>query len=258
MVSYRAMLLALLIPSTVPTHAQNAGRVYLGENMAAKFESAHIVRGINGDYSLIEFLGYKTLRHELINSRDTFFAQRLGLIWHAKSIIVSNIDARAVFAKNNDSCIIDYSTRIDKLRHGRSALVSMVNLFSKRQDKNFQDEPDTALSYMRSQGTIRYNNHDAAFLYSMEYKNKLTPAGWLVLNGDTLHITQIKYQYGGKGNKEKAYSLSGKSFLLTKNNTVYAALDQSDDAAKVYLYKQLTHPKKLVIAAYLFIILCYQ
>ena len=43
-----------------------------------------------------------------------------------------------------------------------------------------------------------------------------------------------------------------------KNDTIYAALDQSYLPDTVFIYSNLPEDEKLVIAAYLFIVACYQ
>ena len=107
MVSGRTILLILLIRAGLDSQAQNIGRIYLGDDMATKFDEGYIIRN-KGDYSFFEFLGCQTLWHEMISDDIIENTQRDGIILEAKSTITTIINARAAFAKNNDSCIIDY------------------------------------------------------------------------------------------------------------------------------------------------------
>lgn len=239
-------------------HAQPKRSIYLGDDMAAKFDAGSMSRDIDLDYSFFKFLGYQTLWHGMLSNSTIESTQRDGIILTAKSTNTTIINASAAFAKNNDSCIIDYQARIDNVRHGRSAALSVLNLFSKWEYKLRQPEPYTTIGYVQSQGVIRHNNEDASFLYSISYKNKMIPNGWLVLHGDTLYCKPVTQQYKRKGKLKKARYLFLTGFMLIKNDTIYAAIDQSNLPDTAYIDNQLTEAEKLVIAAYLFIVACYQ
>ena len=179
---------ALLLYIIIDSNAQTIGHIYINDSVTAKFDMAIMNRDINGDYSFFQFLGYHTLWHQLLKDTTIEIINRDGIVLTAKSTLTSSVNAKACFGKNNDSCIIDYEVQIDKIRNGRSATVSIMNLFSKRSDKMRQPEPDTTLNHILSYGTISHNNEDAPFSYSLSYKNKMIPTGWPVLHGDTLFL----------------------------------------------------------------------
>ena len=199
------IVFVIVFQPTTEINAQHIKGIYLGDDdVATKFDIASMNVAAGDSYPFFDFLGYETLWYEM--QHDTTFenTQRAGVILTAKSTITHNINFRAAFGRNDDSCIIDYEVRTDKIRNGRSAATSILNLFSKREDKNPQSEPDTTISHIQSQGIIRHNEDSAAFFYSLSYKNKMIPNGWLVLHGDTLFCKPVAQEYKRKGKIKKA------------------------------------------------------
>jgi len=248
--SFLFLLVATLI------NAQGGRYIYLGDDMATKFESGNIIRD-SFDYSFIHFLGYQTIRQELLKDTENSIVNREGIILTAKSTITSSINAQADFGSADDSCAILYKTTIQRVRNGRSASVSIANLFSRSSEKVRQPEPSITVQSIQSEGVISHRGSDNSFYYTSVPKNKLGRLGWLVVGGDTLEVRPVKQQITKRGKIKKAQYYYPSGLLIMKGDGVYAAIEQNQYHQIIYMNRQLAEPDKLVIASYLFIIACY-
>jgi hypothetical protein len=261
---YRVMIIAVLfLSSAMISHAQASRRIYLGDDMATKFDSGMIRRSVVGRYSFFEFLGYQTLWHTS-NSSDNEVINQEGLVVNANSTITTTITGTAGFGENNDSCTIEYKISIGKTRSGRSATVSIFNLLSKKENRLPQDDPVTSVDHVQSKGIIFSNDQKADFLYGIGLAGIFkTPYGWLILDGDTLYTKPITAQMNRRKKLKNPNYLLPSGLLLMKGDSIYAAIDQYSNPNAgyrypntIYIFKQLAENKKLIIAAYFFSVTC--
>ena len=231
-------------------------KLYLGDD-ASRYLSGPVTSIIGGDSAHISFLDYRTCSHQLATAGSSEDVKRAGVVLTAKSILITTIEASAVFGNTTDSSTIAYKTVISRVRNGRSALTSISNLLSKKADKTPQREPDTTLQNILSEGRIILHDEIFPFSYHFNFNNNHDSRGWLILGGDTLfarNITGIKDEKGNTANPKSAYV---PGVELVKNNTVCAVYEQGYATGKVHLLKQLAQKEKDIIAAYFFIAACY-
>ncbi len=65
-----------------------------------------------------------------------------------------------------DSCSILYKTTIQRVRNGRSAALSITNLFSRSSEKVRQPEPSITVQSIQSEGII---SHSGAIILSITH-----------------------------------------------------------------------------------------
>jgi hypothetical protein len=122
--------LCLSISLAVVASAQSKWKLYLGSGQDSLFEKSDIIRNIGGDYSFFDLAGFHTYRHELIQADSGKNMDRAGLVLAAKTTSTFGMNGEAVFGINNDTCLIVYKAQIDRVTHGRSAALSILNLVS--------------------------------------------------------------------------------------------------------------------------------
>ena len=237
--------------------------VYLDSNADSLFISGKISRQGHWVGAWVDFLGYHTFTHHLINSSGSEKVKLDGLILNKRSIITDSTDAYAVFGNETYNCRLQYRSVIEKIRNGRSALTSISNFYStlKGQKIDKQPEPEISLRDVSAWGNIILEGQPSAFYYNWHYKSgeavRDINNGWLVLNGDTIIVSQAinLVDDNGKSIKQKSNAFYRGGFELVKNNITYGAFDQY--YSQVYIRKQLTEKEKKLIVAYFFIIACF-
>ena len=246
----------LFLSAATLINAQGGRYIYLGDEMVTRFESGSIIRD-SFDYSLIHFLKYQTIRQELLKDTENSIVNRDGIILAAKSTITSSVNAQADFGNTDDSCAILYKTTIQRVRNGRSAALSITNLFSRSGEKVRQPEPSITVQSIQSEGVFSHSGSNNPFFYTSAPKHKSGALGWLELNGDTLDVRPATQQITKRGKVKKAHYYNSPGLLIMKGDGVYAAIEQNQYHQIIYMNRQLAEPDKLVIACYLFIIACY-
>jgi len=236
--------------------AQKKRNIYLGTGMDTLFEKCtHEDKYNDKNYLLAELFGYHTFRHEPVIATNNQEINRDGLLLAAKRTENLGIKAEAVFGKDDMTCFVTYDAVIEKITIGRSALVSIVNLFSKEEDKSPQEDPSSHLRRIKVTGKISMNETVVDFVYENNLKKDYRLAGLsgkLWYRGDSLSIQPLKTYNNKRGNKKKGFI----GFSLTKGNTVYAAADTFNDFT-IYLRRSLGEEERLLISAYLFVIISY-
>jgi hypothetical protein len=259
----RVMIIAVLfLSSTMKSYAQ-VRRIYLGDDMTTKFDSGMIRKSVAGDNAFFEFSGYQTRRHTS-NSSDKEVINRPGVFLNANSTLTTTITGTAGFGKNNDSCSIEYTIGIGQTKNGRSATVSLINLFSKEENRSPQNDPVISVDYVESCGTIFSNDKSANFLYGIRFAGLFKMSyGWLILDGDTLYTRPVTTQVNRRKKLKKPNYQLPSGLLLMKGDSIYAAIDQYGNPNAgyyypntAYIFKQLAEYKKLIIAAYFFDVTC--
>ena len=246
----------LLLLTAIVINAQRRRYIYLGDNMATKFQSGNFLRD-PVDNSFINFLEYQTLRQLLLKDTENSITNRLGIILTAKSTITSSVNAHADFGNTYDSCSIFYETTIQRVRNGRLAALSIINLFSRSSEKVRQPDPYVTIRSIQSEGDISHSGKHNPFYYTTAPEHKLSSLGWLALNGDTLVLRPATQQITKRGKVKKAHNYYPSGLVLTKDDFVYAVIEQNLYHHIIYMNRQLAESEKLVIASYLFIIACY-
>jgi hypothetical protein len=231
--------------------AQSDRRIWLGEDILTKFESGPMIRD-SSDRFVSMFLLYHVSRLEFSPDTAIETTNRDGLVLKARSITSTRIGGEAVVNNSDDSCHVEFNTIIERVRHGRSATLSLLNLFSGKGDTP-QEEPYHTNNHVSSSGTILFHTEKTVFIYTINYsKDRIKPAGWLVLHGDTLYIKPVTAQVKlPKGKIKKPDYTSPAGLLLLKGGSVVAAIDQETSPLTAYIARYLSEADKLVIAAFL-------
>ena len=76
-------------------------------------------------------MGYRTFRHGPVTHTSSEDINRAGLVLPAKRTENLVVKAEAIMGKNDNTCFIVYDAAIEKITKSRSALISVMNLFSK-------------------------------------------------------------------------------------------------------------------------------
>ena len=234
----------LLLLTAIAMNAQRRRYIYLGENMSTKFQLGNILRD-SIDNSTINFLEYQTLRQLLLKDTENSTVNRVGIILTAKSTITSSVNAQADFGNAYDSCSIIYKTTVQRIRNGRSAALSIINLFSSSSEKVRQPDPYITIQSIESEGAISHSGKDNPFYYTTAPEHKLSSLGWLVLNGDTLVLRPVTQQITRRGKIKKAHHYYPSGLSIMKDHFVYAAIEQNLYHHIIYLNRQLTESDKL-------------
>jgi hypothetical protein len=236
--------------------AQPKEEIYLGPDQSIRYQSCDILKA-RIEYPLISFFNYKTFKHHRdYNSSGPFQDReinRLGLILNAKSTDITSEFIQASFG-NLDTAEIYYKFQKHEITRGRSALTSILNLFSKEKDP--QDEPYTYTGLVESTGSIRTRFDSATFLYAKDRYHKHGNAGWIISAGDTLHISPIEKRLKRGKIKKRGLSLPS-AFVIKKNESIIAAFDNHNNPPIAYFSLELDAAKKLLLAAYIFIAASY-
>jgi len=246
----------LLLFTVIAINAQRRRYIYVGDNMQTKFQSGNILRD-PVDNSFINFLEYQTLRQLLLKDTENSKVEREGIILPAKSTITSSVNAQADFGNKYDSCSIIYKTTVQRIRNGRSAALSIINLFSGSSEKVRQPDPSITIQSIQSEGAISHGGKDNHFFYTSAPEHKSVALGWLLSNGDTLEVRPVTQQITKRGKVKKAHHYYPSGLLIMKDGFVYAAIEQNLYHHIIYLNRQLSASEKLIVASYLFIIACY-
>ncbi len=233
--------------------------IYLGDNANSHYESANIVTNITDTYPYVDFLGYHTMRYESLKDSFVENVKLAGLVLSAKSILVDQKKAAAVFGNETDSCILQYDVTKEQTRNGRSATLSVLNLFSKKENKVPQHEPEISMKDIASTGTIHFHDQSAAFYYKHRFDKNPQHEGWLVLNKDTIMIRPVNNVTDETGKIIKPHKNFTGGFELIKAGITYAAFDCNNSGTRqFFILKQADQIEKNTIAAYLFIVACDQ
>lgn len=255
------LLKNLLLPGIVlffvtVSSAQKNRNIYLGPGMDTLFEmGSYEKKYTDKDYILLKLLGYQTFSHGPVIETSKENINRPGLLLPAKRTETLGIRAEAVIGTNDHTCLIIYDAAIEKITKGRSAFISVMNLFSKEEDKSPQEEPSSHLRKIKVTGKFSLNDTIVDFVYENNFNRDYHLGGlsgkvWY--RGDSLSLQPLKTYRNKKGKKRKGFI----GFSITKSHIIFAAADTYNDFT-FYLNKTLREEEKLVVSAYLFIIFCY-
>ena len=253
-------LLPALCFSYVITKAQTGFTIYLGDDMFTRYDTAKVYSDSAQEYPSIHIINWNTLRHGPLKKDTALTQNRIGIVLTAKATTDYDATAMAVFGNDKDSAIINYQNKIETITHGRSALISISNLFAKNEDKHWQADPWDEKIETRLQGTIQTATKQSSFYYFLNTKkDRDITDGWLSLDNDTLHLyrsAQEKKIKTGKIKKTSHYFITG--IQLMKGETCIAAMDYNYRPQVFYIAKDLKQEDKLLITTYFFLLAAYE
>jgi len=250
------ILIGTLLFYVTIAEAQKKRNIYLGPGMDTLFDRCTFERKYNDkNYLLLELLGYHTVRHDPVIATNKPETNRDGLLLAAKRTENLGIKAEAVFGKDDMTCFVVYEAAIEKITNGRSALVSILNLFSNEADKSPQDDPSSHIRKVKVSGKISLNETIVDFEYTDNFNKDYLlggASGKLWYRGDSLSLQPLKTYKNKNGINKKGFI----GFSLTKGNTICAAADTYNDFT-IYISRSLSEEEKLLISAYFLVIICY-
>lgn len=247
----KIFLFLLLLFIELNIYSQSKWAIYLGEDMNSRYSKENTTLLYDNGYFLqCSFVAYPFVSLRRTDSSLTENTNRIGLILEAKSTTSHFETGEVIFGNNIDSVKIEfeYSLRIET--HGRSALISIMNLFSKSEDKVKQDDPYDEVAEIVIKGTIVHRNNSYHYFHS---RNKIRKRDkhWLEFEGDTLLLVPARnFKNTGKGkvkNKKNLYM----GLQLMKGNQCVAALDFNESPKAFYMLKELSEKDKLIISAFM-------
>jgi len=244
---------------SLPVNAQKPWKIYLGASKDSFFAYPANAFGSPTSDPFIAFAGYRTFSHCTIDSAEGDTENRLGLILPAKSTSVLNKEAEAFFGTGNDTCFVHYKLTTTKITHGKSALLSVANIFL----GGAQADPYDVVAHLWLTGKIVMNDTTAEFALDYTDETFFLPKGWLILYGDTLHFEPARYLIKN-GKPHRAVATLHTGVLLKKGNEIYAGLDEFEKEPRyvstpetMYVSAKLSYEDKLMILTCFFVIACY-
>ncbi|MBS1600925.1 MAG: hypothetical protein JST75_22120 [Bacteroidetes bacterium] len=238
----------------VCVHGQPSRRVWLGDGMdslfvkdefhSRVFDSTVVFYGLGAERVYYESTELADNEHNIINA---------GILLKAKSTDKQHRGIRAVFTDGNDSCEAKYEVKTNITTIGRSATLSLLNLFAKPEYKVPQSDPVAIPDLIEIAGKISTSDGEHSFKFVNDHRVKAYhPEGWLVLTGDTFYIKPITTQVNKHGKLKHPKNIPDIGYLLIKGETICAAVDQFSSPFNFYLRDSLNKKEKLVITAFLF------
>ena len=242
------------------SHAQDR-TIYLGPYADSIFISDLVTGTDSLNFSdsktLFRFFDYQTFHHGITDKSGKQNVNRDGVLLEAKRTEILFLNGESYFGKKGDTCLITYEAEIEKITTGRSAAISLLNLFSKKSDKNPQEEPSSHIRYIRIKGKILLNDGAADFEYSNNLNkdyNLAKISGKVWHGSDSLLLQPAREYLNKKGKKKKGYA----GYKLAKGENIFGAVDPFAGTTNIiYINKAISEKEKLVTAAYFFIVRCY-
>lgn len=232
---------------------QGNRRIYLGKAMDSLFVH-EVIHPVEVDSSTVpSVLGCTRLFFDLTApEQNDLTVNRAGVILPAKSTETNERNMRGVYTTRQDTCEAIYKAITERITNGRSAALSILNLFSRAENKVPQGPPVVSTDYLELEGVMHSDHLEAAFRYvSDRRKNVFHTGGWLVLNGDTLSVDLATAQINRRGKIKHPRNPFNTGFLLVKGADILAAVDGMHPQAVFYLHRGLKREERLLITAFL-------
>lgn len=254
------LLLSLLLPLFFQSiTAGQDFRIYLGEDMFSRFDSSQFKISHTNGHPFAESFIYKTLSYAITADSNDENVIRSGLILTAKSLNKKVQIGKLLFGNIVDTAEVLFTSEVDNTTHGRSALVSISNIFARGADKNPQPDPYETEDIHQFNGDILSKKYHSSFHYYFDTrKDRAKLEGWLTLGNDTLSIIKSDRKLKLKNNKIKptsSYYIA--AFKLMKGDSCIAAADKNYFPGTFYLDKKVTEDEKLIVAAFMAIVAAY-
>ena len=229
--------------------AQPTWTVYLGVDMDSLYNIEYCSIEKENGFSYFRVYGFDRFIHHSEPTDKNYEENRVGLVLAAKNTQHHIAKEEIIFGKNDDSVKAIFKSRTDVVTHGRSAALSVLNLFSKKKDKIKQDEPYDEVNYREMDGVIMHGNDSCRFFCSVGPKSKNADK-WLVIHADTLRMIPAQLYRKTKNETIKNRSSSNEGWQLMKGETCLAALDKNERPMTLYLWKEISEKNRLIITAF--------
>ena len=132
---YLYIVFFVVLPLLSPAQTRT---IYLGSAGDSLFESDRVIITNPPEWTnqntFFRFFDYETFHHDPTSQSSNKNTNRDGVVLSAKRTENLLIKAEASFGKKDDTCFISYDAEIEKITTGRSATVSILNLFSKKSE----------------------------------------------------------------------------------------------------------------------------
>ena len=204
--------------------------------------------------NLVRFLDYRAYKDTLISIRQQDSTLNPGIILAGTSDIKINTEREMLFGNDSGKCIIHYHYLLTYHHTGRSAALSIYNLFSKG-SKQINQEPEDKLAHVRATGSMQCAAFENVISFSFEEDriNEVNTCGKLVIGPDTFVLKPI--------NKKSLSVNLLTGVQLEKGSIVYAMLQHFPEDIfarnKLFIYTKAAAAEQLTIAAYFAIISWY-
>ncbi|QNA45438.1 hypothetical protein [Lacibacter sediminis] len=246
------LFLLFFLHLILTTAAQYDRTIFLGEDMMRSFRSDIIkLRFWDSAVSFLFDTRLTVLYDTVITTSEKY--NRLGLILPSKSTEKTTYESRLKIDNDIDSCIVNYKHDVNVVRHGKSLLFGIINLFSKPEERSPQEEPYYANELNKAWGTINYGSKTSPFLLINKNKLDLKNKGWLILNNDSLTIKPINTYKNRKGKIKKSLPGGMFSWVLKKGDTIVAAIDGYIGNNIAYISRDLSEEDRIIITAFIFV-----
>jgi hypothetical protein len=232
---------------------QGNRRIYLGIGMDSLFVH-EVMHPVEVDSSTVPaVMGCTRLFFDLTEpEQNDLTVNRAGVILPAKSTETNERNMRGVYTTGQDTCEAIYKAITERITNGRSAALSILNLFSRSENKVPQGPPVVSTDYMQLEGVMHSDHLEAPFRYVSDHrKNVFHTGGWLVLYGDTLKVDLATAQINRRGKIKYPRNPFNTGFLLVKGADIFAAVDGMHSQAVFYLHRGMNREEKLLITAFL-------
>jgi hypothetical protein len=256
---YKTIFFVMCLLFSLNANAQKPWKIYLGPSEDSFFAYPASSPDVSASDPLIVFAGYRTFSHCTIDSGEEDTENRVGLVLPAKSTSILNKEAEAFFGTGNDTCFVHYKSTTIKITHGKSALISVGNIFF----GGTQPDPYDVVAHLWLNGQIFMNDTSSEFSVDYTDETLFLPKGWLILHGDTLHFEPASYLIKN-GKPHKAVPVLHTGVLLKKGDTIYAGLDEFEKEPRyvstketMYVSTKLSYEDRMMILTCFFVLACY-
>jgi hypothetical protein len=159
---------------------------------------------------------------------------------------------RGVYTTGEDTCEAIFKATTERITNGRSAALSILNLFSRAENKVPQGPPVVSTDYMELQGVMHSDHLEAPFRFVNDRRKYVFhTGGWMVLNGDTLKVDLPAAWINRRGKIKYRRNPFITGLLLVKGTDIFAAVDGMHSDAVFYLHRGLKREERLLITTFL-------
>jgi hypothetical protein len=215
-------------------------KLYLVEGQDSLYVSSPLNYKVENGKTVVCF-NYQELLYHVTGSDTTTDVLRSGIISRYESNTTRSETRVYAFGEGIDTCKMEY--RYQKSSHylGRSALVSVTNLFSKVKEDN---QPRTSSGYGFIVGIMRYKNNSDSFFAGGRL-------GDISLEGKIYKLSEIRNAYRRKWGTIRWYEHGG--IQVTTDEKIIAAITTWNNETRMYVSRFADPGLKLRLAAYLYL-----
>lgn len=219
-------------------------RIFLDNYSRYDFDTVHTSKD-----GLHHFLNYRLLQSDIVQMNDSLETALVGLIAPGLHVYHHDRQNKARLSSGTDTCLITYHSDAEVTRSGRSAIVSIYNLFANEKNRISQ-RPYRYVSANKVEGHIQLDSLTVPFSFLQVHRDtRYEYEGFLALQPDSIFVAPANKALTPR-NKIVTQPM-GIYLLQNSNRQVFAALDFEHKPGQVYLLRQLTEKDKLLVAAFL-------